>query len=270
VVERIDVRVASFAEVTPAVCGVSGTPSAEVWVWRVDLDRAPAWVQPMTALLLTPSELARRGRCRPHLQHRRVAARAALRVIASSCVERPFEEVRLALGPHGKPELPAGGSEESWHFSLTRSGCSALIAATKIGPVGIDVERLAWFPYLEEIAVRRFATEEVAAILREPGPRRLAAFLRCWTGKEAYLKAAGLGLAVPIDRVCVTGDDPPVLLRAPDADPAEWTLAALDLDDDLIGALAVRGATKPLAVREAMMRWPAQPPGFGAAPGSDR
>jgi 4'-phosphopantetheinyl transferase len=143
-------------------------------------------------------------------------------------------------GHHGKPALADVGGG-GLQFSVSRSDDCCLIALTKIGPVGVDVERVVPRTRLDEIVANRFAPAEAAAILRLGGEQRLRAFYNCWTRKEAYLKARGVGLTIALERVEVSIDDErPAILALDDDDPAAWTVAALDPGPYLIGALVLR------------------------------
>ncbi len=210
-----------------------------VSVWRVDLRQPAAWAAEAAALLLAPDEACGPERESPEAGRRRRVARVALRIALSRRLGCPPGSLRLVRGPRGKPAL-AGG--DGLHFNLTRSGDRCLIALTAIGPVGIDVERVARFPELEAITRNRFAPSEAAAILRLHGERRVRAFYNCWTRKEAYLKATGAGLSNGLGAVTVTVDDAqPSVLSAEDGDSRSWALASIRTEPDLAGAVVVRG-----------------------------
>jgi 4'-phosphopantetheinyl transferase len=212
-----------------------------VRIWKVDLRQPAAWVDEATALL-EPGERERSAREAPEASRRRRVARAALRIALSRWCACSPEALRLVRGRHGKPTLLDTGVGPV-HFNLSRSGDCCLIAVTAIGPVGVDVERVVAFPELEAIASSRFGPTESAAILRLRGERRLRAFYNCWTRKEAYLKATGVGLTTPVDAVTVTVDDAQAsILSLDDGDPDAWALVAIRPAPDLIGAMAVRGA----------------------------
>jgi 4'-phosphopantetheinyl transferase len=84
---------------------------------------------------------------------------------------------------NGAP-IPRGGI----HWSLShKSGCVAAVAAPT--PVGIDIEKIR--PVKEGLAERIAAPDEWHLF---PG-EGLSDFFRCWTAKEAVLKAAGVGIA---------------------------------------------------------------------------
>ena len=73
-----------------------------------------------------------------------------------------------------------------------------------------------------------------------------ARFFRLWTLKEAYLKARGIGLSIPLDRVVVSVDEgPPAIVALDGDDPSAWSVEAFEPGPELVGALAVRTGGAP-------------------------
>jgi 4'-phosphopantetheinyl transferase len=136
---------------------------------------------------------------------------------------------------------------ELW-FNVTHSGALALFAFTTRAEVGLDVElddalRPDLAPDL--VAERFFSPREVLALRSVPEPLRARAFLTCWTRKEAFIKARGDGLSLPLDSFDVTLGDgsPAVLLRTAwsEEEPGRWQLQDLsEPERGYIAALAIR------------------------------
>ncbi len=128
------------------------------------------------------------------------------RVMARSLVGRA-----LGIGPtdwqwreglHGRPEIAA--PETAVRFNIAHSAGLVVCALATHRDVGIDVEHLARRP-LQPAIVRRYCSEaEIADVLAQPHDRWQNRFLTYWTLKEAYLKARGLGIAVPLADVSFT------------------------------------------------------------------
>ncbi len=206
----------------------------EVHLWRIALD-APA-----DASLLSPDELERAGRFHFARDRRRfVAARAGLRRILARYLGQAPQALGFAYGPQGKPRLAAAGAPP--YFNLSHAEGLALVAVTAIGEVGVDLE----FPRPIDpgLAARYFAAAEIAALEALPAQERNLAFFRCWTRKEAYLKACGDGVLAPLDRFEVSLDpaSPRVLTIGGDREEAaRWQLAHLEPAPGYVGAVALR------------------------------
>jgi 4'-phosphopantetheinyl transferase len=114
-------------------------------------------------------------------------------------------------------------------------------------PVGVDVERVRPLPDLDEIAARTFSPEERRRLSRLDPAERLAGFFNCWTRKEAYLKALGIGLAgSPTGFTVSLAPGAPARLDHVADDPHApqcWTLDTLDIDPEHVAALAVEART---------------------------
>jgi 4'-phosphopantetheinyl transferase len=179
---------------------------AEVWIDRLDL---PASEVAALAQFLTPAELALCDRCRlPHVRQHKIVARARLRQILSSYLDRSPQEIEISTGLQGKPQVT--GLE----FNLSHSG-DLVVYAVSDRPIGIDIERIRSMD-LSGVIQRFFAPSEFAAWQKLPESEQEVAFFRTWTVKEAYLKAIGTGLHTPLSEVAVSIDqDPPIILQAP-------------------------------------------------------
>jgi 4'-phosphopantetheinyl transferase len=210
-------------------------------IWQTDLRRSEEWIEDAVASVLTADEAERRGREPHHVWRRRVVARAALRVALGRHLDRSPGSLELALGPGGKPRVAGDADRDEVFFSLSRSADLCLIAICEEGPVGVDVEEVRDFPELAGLVRSRFAPSEATAILERSGEERLRAFYRCWTRKEACVKALGGGIGPGLQSVVVSVGARPALLSAPGARAGDWSLLDLALDEGIAGALAVRG-----------------------------
>lgn len=212
--------------------------AGEVHLWRIALD-APADAGEISA-----EERERAARLRFERDRRRfVAAHAALRRILGGYLGVPAAAVEFAYGRHGKPSL---AGRAALHFNLSHSEELALLAVTEIGAVGVDVERERMIEL--EIADRYFAAGEVAALRALPADERQAAFFRCWTRKEAYLKARGEGVLLPLDgfEVSLARDQPRLARVMADAEEAgRWQIVHLEPAPGYVAALAMRATGWP-------------------------
>ena len=171
------------------------------------------------------------------LDHRRRYAitHGALRVILSCYLGVDPSSLQFAFGPRGKPSLLDDGPQ----FNLSHSAQMAMVAVAS-APIGIDCEKLRHLERLLDIAKRQFSAAEYAALKEVPEADRLLAFYRCWTRKEAYVKALGLGLAA-LDVFDVDLGERARLLALRDGQVLEdWSMLDISPSDGFVGACAVR------------------------------
>jgi 4'-phosphopantetheinyl transferase len=219
--------------------------SDEVHVWRAELDLRAPWVQRLQQTLST-DELAKMRRF--YLQKDRerfIVGRGLLRTILGRYLDMEPSELQFCYSSHGKPSLVRESRGDLLRFNLSHSRGLALYAIARDRELGVDLEYVR--PHLadELIAEHFFSSREVTALRALPRAMQPEAFYTCWTCKEAYLKARGAGLTVPLDAFDVpwTPDELPVLLRT-GGDPSEahlWSLRRLDAGPGYVAALAVEG-----------------------------
>lgn len=190
-----------------------------------------------TALLARYERLLSSGereRCaRLHLAETRlryVAGRALVRTTLSRYADVEPGQWVFRGNEHGRPEIAGPSGVTPLRFNLSHTAGLVACAVTVGKAIGLDVEcvhrPLRW----EAIARRFFAAEEVRALSRVPEAERDVAFFRLWTLKEAYVKARGLGLTLPLRQFAVAADDPQSIgIRFDPAlgdDPRHWALAS--------------------------------------------
>jgi len=214
----------------------------EVHVWRADLQQPPE-LQETYLGLLDQDERARAARFH-FAQHRRrfVLSRGFLRVLLGRYLEIEPERVRFAYGPYGKPSLLDEHGASRLRFNASHSHELAVYAFVRDCEIGVDVEYVKEDFETEDIARHFFSAYEVETLAGLPEPERAAAFFRCWTRKEAYIKAIGSGLSHPLDDFDVTlaPDAPAALLRdyRDEQATSRWSMFNLELDK-YAGALVV-------------------------------
>jgi 4'-phosphopantetheinyl transferase len=207
-----------------------------VAVWEVSLTAGA--VDELEPLLSADERARARRFAFPRHRAAFVRGRAAVRGILAAYLDVEPAAVRFRYGERGKPELEPRGD---LRFNVAHSDELALVAVTRGRDVGVDVERVDR-ERDRRVARRFFAASEHAAIEALPERERDLAFLRCWTAKEAYVKALGRGLSLPLDSFEVTVT-PPVRLVRPAAEAAAAGIAIRGLDgiDRHVGAVAATG-----------------------------
>lgn len=222
--------------------GGPGLAADEVHVWTASRDGDDDRVAASRALL-DPGETRRADRFAFEHDRRRFAVgRGLLRTILGSYLGRDPASLRFEANAHGKPDLvPEQGG--GLRFNVSHSGGWILIAVARGRDVGVDIEQVRPDFGCAAIADRFFAPGEVAALHSTPADEQVLAFFHGWARKEAYIKARGKGLALPLDRFEVALG-PAAALRATHDDPAEaarWSLVELATEPGFVAACCVEG-----------------------------
>ena len=217
----------------------------EVHVWRASLELPVAHVQWLRRTL-SADELARAKRFHFQRDRRRyIIAHGILRVILGRYTGVGPSQLRFEYNPHGKPELAPSLDLKPLSFNLSHSQEVVLYAFTRGRQIGIDLEQIRTDFPCEEIAEQFFSPQENAALQALPHNKRHEAFFRCWTRKEAYLKARGEGLSLPLHdfSVSLVPGEPASLLgiRGDPEAAAGWALRGLLPTPGYVGTLAVEG-----------------------------
>jgi 4'-phosphopantetheinyl transferase len=212
----------------------------EVHLWSVALTAGAAEL-PTLRGLLSAEEQARADRFRfAKDRDAYTTARAMLRLLLASYTHLDPEAIGFSYAAHGKPSI---ASEEKVCFNLSHSGDLALYAFARDKELGIDIERFRAMPDMEQVARHFFSKGEVSDLFNLPEGERRAAFFRCWTRKEAFVKALGDGLSLPLDsfRVSLRADEPAELLEAEPEHRGRWSLRDVTPCEGYAAAIVVDG-----------------------------
>lgn len=215
----------------------------DVHVWTSAL-ALPAERTMRLAELLSSDERLRAERfATVALRARFIAARGQLRELLSCYVDLPPATIRFDYSAEGRPSLAATAARVGVHFNLSHSNDVVVYAVSRVERIGIDVERVRQFSGMEPIAERFFTAAEREQIAATPPEAFPLAFHCCWTRKEAYLKAIGLGLTAPLGdfdvSVAPRCTRPLLRIRGDDADVTRWSLMHFAPGTGYVGAVAV-------------------------------
>jgi len=196
--------------------------------------------------LLSPEEQARAARFLAPLHRDRFAvAHGRLREILAARLAVAPDLLQFDSGEHGKPHLAGSEGRSGLQFNLSHSADHGLVGWAQGRHLGVDVEL--WRPLGDEEAlVRRFFSPvENAAYAALPAAGRTQGFFECWTRKEAYIKAVGRGLGLPLDSFDVSfgAGREPALLRPSAQVPGDrsWALAAPPVGPGISVAVMLEG-----------------------------
>jgi len=217
----------------------------DVHVWRCWLDLTSARVQSLLHTL-TPDERSRaerfyRRKDRDHF----IVGRGVLRNILSYYLHVEPGQLRFCYNPYGKPALTGETGMDTLRFNVSHSHGLALYAFTQDREIGIDIEHIRPIPEAEQIVKRSFSALENAVFHALPTRLKHEAFFNCWTRKEAYIKARGEGLSLPLDQFDVSltpGKTAKLLnIRCEPQEATRWSLQELMPGPGYVAALAVKG-----------------------------
>jgi 4'-phosphopantetheinyl transferase len=213
----------------------------EIHVWHAALDREEKILGRLESRL-SPEEKARADRFHfVNDRNRFVAARGLLRELLGKYLHQAPAGLEFSYGEHGKPSLSGGNASSGLCFNLSHSAGLVVYAIAKERNLGIDVEHVRPESAGEDIARRYFSAREVSDLQTLPPEVRVEGFFHCWTRKEAYLKATGMGLQIPLDSFVVSlfPEKPAQFLGG--VEP-RWHLAAHDPAEGYVAAVVYDGA----------------------------
>jgi 4'-phosphopantetheinyl transferase len=213
--------------------------SHQVDIWRAQLNLP---VDSLKLLESTLSEDERQRAARFHFPANRdrfIAAHGCLRDVLARYLHCETSQLSFSANHYGKPAL----NDHKLEFNLSHSGDYGLIAVVQERKVGVDVERIRQGISSQVIARQYFSKSEVAELLALSRNHWETGFFNCWTRKEAFIKARGLGLSLPLESfdVSLTPNEP-AILRETRPDPQEaahWILLSIEVDPRYAAAAAI-------------------------------
>jgi len=226
----------------------------DIHLWHASLDVAATARVTLLERTLSPDERERAARYRfARDRARYIVARGILRTILGRYLDLDPAGLRFVYGPQGKPAL-APKHECEISFNLSHAGDVALYAVTRGRRVGVDVEQIVPDVAGSTVPEHTFSPHEVAVLRALSLDEQTAAFFRCWTRKEAYVKALGAGFSLDLTSFDVSlapGDPPALLATRPDpTEAARWSLHDVDAGPGYVAVLVVEGHDLRLTYRD--------------------
>jgi 4'-phosphopantetheinyl transferase len=214
----------------------------EVHVWSASLtfsaEKVAAFEQ-----TLSDDERLRASRFRFERDRSRfIAGRGILREILSRYLHLAPNQVQFAYGQYGKPTL-ALLHHTGLEFNLSHSGDRALYAIADRKQIGIDLEQIRSLPDLDQLVKQCLSLKEQQALFRLDPTQQQTAFFQYWTGKEAYLKAIGHGLMIPLTQIEIPlhTQQPAKVLSKFTSPMRDWYLQTILLDEEYRAAIVLEG-----------------------------
>lgn len=211
-----------------------------VHLWQRQLDASAEEVNAYYRLL-SSEEQERAGRFRVERPRNDfVLTRGTLRSLLAQYLGSTPQAIRFRYAVRGKPALEG---ESGLCFNVSHTNGLALIAFVKGRAIGVDVENLGRETEVEQLAERFFSKRERDELKRLTRDQLRAGFFRCWTRKEAYVKARGEGLSLPLHQFDVSvapGESRALLATRPDpSEASRWILCDVPTQPGYAAALAV-------------------------------
>lgn len=219
-----------------------------IHVWRAPLDLQEKSYRRLE-VTLSPDEGVRAANFRFESDKKRfVAARGILRDLLGRYLGESPGGIEFSYGSQGKPALQVRHAKRQIHFNLSHCQNLALFVFSWAGEVGVDVEVIRPDFAIEELAERFFSPKELAEFLALPIALRPKAFFFCWTRKEAYIKAKGAGLQIPIDSfsVSLTPGQPE---RLQSVDSSRWSLRSFEPAKGFVASVVMQGQDREFCTR---------------------
>lgn len=216
----------------------------EVEVWLAYLDLNSEAIERLGGYL-SAEEKNRAAKFHFEPDRRRyIATHGFLREVLSRHLR--IDPIDIAYSPdnYGKPSLQGASAASGLSFNLSRSRALAACALVVGRAVGVDIEYRQPIEHFEAVARHNFAPSEYLALMALPEVRRERAFYACWTRKEAYVKALGQGLSLPLNTFAVSVDPattPRINTHQHDSGDSRWSISDLNISEDYAGALVVDG-----------------------------
>ncbi len=211
-----------------------------VHLWLRSLDASPVEISGWYELLSSEErDRAERFKVeRPRIAF--VLTRGTLRSLLAHYLGIEAKAVRFRYEKRGKPFLE---DRTGLCFNVSHTDGLALIGFVKSRSIGVDVEKVKPDTEVRKLAERFFSARERRDLRPLRGDELRAAFFRVWTRKEAYIKATGEGLSLPLDQFDVSiaaGERDALCATRPDANEAErWTLSDVAVPAGYAAAVAV-------------------------------
>ncbi len=178
-----------------------------------------------------------------------IVCRGVLRELSAKLLDKTAQTIAFNYGEFGKPYF---AHDTTLNFNVSHSGDLAVICFLDNPTFGIDIELIKNDFDVLDIATNFFSESEIMALKETPKEIQPLAFYRCWTRKEAFIKAEGSGLSFPLDSFAVSmdSDDTASLLETKwdSREKEAWELYSFIPVQHYRAALAVRGKIKSLQI----------------------
>ena len=223
--------------------------SNSVDIWSIDTAKFPNDLTSYFQLLSQEEQLRSQRFKFEKDQRLNILARSGLRVLAAQYLNCTPVSIQMGYEEYDKPYFL---DYPELKFNVSHSGEMIVLAFIQQFELGVDVEYIKTDFEVMDIADNFFALDEIEKLKEVEKELQFEAFYRCWTRKEAFIKAKGSGLSFPLADFSVSiGEKAKLLATRWDADEKnEWSLSSFMPKNGYVGALAVHGPVKTIKYHE--------------------
>jgi 4'-phosphopantetheinyl transferase len=223
-----------------------GSSQIDLWQYPVGDPPDAQHVAHATALL---SDAEKKRLAAFHFEKHRAEyalSHAMVRLALSEYAPVKPQDWQFLTGEKGKPEIASPPLDIPLWFNLSHTGGFAVCVAGRARHLGVDVENMNRKASHQELAEHFFAPAEYEYLRNLPPSLQREAFFRIWTLKEAYIKADGRGLAIPLDSFSFrfSTEDPAqvTLASSAESNPAHWSFFEFQPTPDHRVSIGVRNS----------------------------
>lgn len=216
----------------------------EIHIWCASLDQPVSQFQRLKQTLSMDEQMrAERFHFKQDRKHF-IISRGILRTILGRYLNMKPNQLKFCYGKNGKPALAGTFRNRTIHFNISHSEAVGLYAFTQDSEIGVDIEHIRDISEMEQIAEHFFSVRENAIFSALPKSEKRETFFKCWTCKEAFIKAIGNGLSIPLEKFDVSivpGE--PVKLISIEGDQkraARWSIQELKPAPGYVAAFALQ------------------------------
>ena len=220
-------------------------PAGVVHLWKKSFDVSPEEME-RCCEVLSPEERMRAQRFLVEPPRRAfILTRGTLRLLLGRYLDRTPSDLSFLSTEFGKLFL---NEDNELRFNVSHTDGVALLGFVRGAELGVDVEKIRPVKDLKDLANRFFSLAERDRLnMVETEDELHAAYFRCWTRKEAYIKGKGEGLSIPLHQFDVSlepGETQALMATRPESSEAErWQVRDVSFDPSYAAALAIQVAS---------------------------
>lgn len=214
----------------------------QIHIWRIDINNPTVDVDHLFSDILSDDEKRRADRLRSEKDKRRfVVSRGLLRENLGSYLGAEPSDINFDYNKYGKPNIKPKYNSGNIKFNVSHSANLAIYAISKNREIGVDLEYIREVRTADKIIKRFFTKQETDFYHSQPEGKRNLAFFTLWTRKEAYSKARGMGIGLPLREFDLNLVPNSGKNNSEIKPRSQWSLIDIEINEDYLAALATQG-----------------------------